>query len=123
MAQMKIETRIKKEKKRLNEIYKDLPEKKKAIAEGVIDRASFMRVKMEDLEEHFKVHGLTEDFQQSERVAPYKRKTPEADLYIQLSTQYTKITTLLDGMLPKVKEQPITEEDVFDDFVESREDV
>jgi hypothetical protein len=42
---------------------------------------------------------------------------------VQFSTQYNKIIQQLDGMLPKVKEQPVVEEDVFDDFVEGREDV
>ena len=48
MGVMKKDTRIKKEKKRLTNIYKDLPEKKKSIAEGLIDRASYIRVEMED---------------------------------------------------------------------------
>ena len=123
MGVMKKDTRRKKEKKRLTNIYKDLPEKKKSIAEGLIDRASYIRVEMEDLEIYLMENGLTEKFQQSEKVAPYDRKSPQADLYMQFSTQYNKIIQQLDGMLPKVKDVETPEIDVFDDFVEGREDV
>jgi hypothetical protein len=121
MAEKK-STKIKKEKERLTEIYKDLPERKQAIAQGLIERAAYIRVSMHDLEEYLDQNGYVEKFKQGAQ-DPYDRKRPQADLYVQFSTQYNKIMQQLDGMLPKVKEQPVVEEDIFDDFVEGREDV
>jgi hypothetical protein len=116
------QSRIRTEKNRLTKIYRDLPEKKKAIAQGLIERAAYIRVSMQDLEEFLDENGYVEKFKQGAQ-DPYDRKRPQADLYVQFSTQYNKIIQQLDGMLPKVKEQPVVEEDVFDNFVDSREDV
>ena len=44
------EERIRGEKNRLNRIFRQLPEKKKKLALGLIERAAFMRVELEDLE-------------------------------------------------------------------------
>lgn len=42
--------RIAVEERRLNKIFKDIDEKRKATTRGLIQRAAFMRVSLEDLE-------------------------------------------------------------------------
>ncbi|MBR0149461.1 MAG: hypothetical protein IJM23_09790 [Lachnospiraceae bacterium] len=117
------EQRIKAEKQRLTRQYKDMPKKKKEIAQGLIARSAYLRVSLEDLEAYLDENGYVEKFKQGKEQEPYDRKRPQADLYISMSTQYVKIMGQLDSMLPKVKDQAVIEADIFDSFVEGREDV
>jgi hypothetical protein len=67
----------------------------------LIVRAAYVKVTLEDLERDLDENGWTEPFQQSEKCAPYDRKRPNADLYVSLSAQYTRVMKQLDSMLPK----------------------
>lgn len=89
----------------------------------MIARSAYLRVSLEDLEAYLDENGYVEKFKQGKEQEPYDRKRPQADLYISMSTQYVKIMGQLDSMLPKVKDQAVIEADVFDSFVEGREDV
>ena len=100
MGEKTKEQRIKKEERRLNKIYAAIEENKKNVVEGLIERAAFMRVQLEDLEEDLKENGWTEDFQQSDKCAPYQRQRPAGQTYISLNANYQKIIKQLSDIVP-----------------------
>ena len=113
------EERIRGEKNRLTKLFKELPEKKKKLAIGLIERAAFMRVELEDLEEDLKENGWTEPFQQSEKMEPYDRARPQGQTYNTMNTSYQKIMRQLHDMLPVEAAKP--KDDGFDAFVTGRD--
>lgn len=121
MAKKTKANRIKAEKKRLEANYADLPRERKAIAEGLIYRAAFMRVELEDLEEDLLVNGWTEPFSQGKQ-EPYDRARPQGQTYNAVNANYQKIIKQLDAMLPKDDKPSGDPDDGFDDFVSGRDD-
>lgn len=119
MAGKSKKTRIKAEVKRLLGLYAGLPEDKRMIAAGLVERAAFMRVELEDLEADLQANGWTEPFSQGSQ-DPYDRARPQGQSYLSMNNNYQKIIKLLDSMLP---EAPLAaENDGFDDFVEGRDE-
>lgn len=114
---------IKKEIKRLEEIYKDIDVKRKDLLPGLIENAAFTRITLKYLAEDLKKNGTTEMFSQSENQTPYSRRRPEADLYNTMTGNYLKFIKQLDDMLPKVVEKPTKKIDFLDDFVNSRDEI
>lgn len=121
MAKKTKESRIKAEKKRLSANYADLPPARKAVAEGLIIRAAFMRIELEDLEADLLVNGWTELFSQGKQ-EPYARARPQGQTYNSVNANYQKIIKQLDGMLPKENVPTGDQDDGFDDFVTGRDD-
>lgn len=118
-----VEERIVQEHRRLMAIYKDMEAPKKSIATGLIGRAAFMRVQLEDLELDLLENGWTEPFSQGNQ-DPYDRARPAAQIYNTTNANYQKIIKQLDGMLPKA-EAPTKkdDDDGFDGFVNGRGEV
>ena len=114
------ESRIKDELARLREIYCDLTPRKKALAAGLIDRAAWMRVECEDLEEDLRNNGWVESFQQGNQ-PPYDRARPTGQAYQTLNGNYQKIIKQLDAMLPVAEKTEQPKDDGFDDFVNGRD--
>ncbi len=116
------QNRIKAEQERLEQNYSELSDSKKVIAEGLIARAAFMRVELEDLEEDLVKNGWTELFSQGNQ-KPYDRARPQGQSYNAMNANYQKIIKQLDSMLPKEDPKAKTEEDDgFDSFVTGRDD-
>lgn len=88
------------ETKRLLTIYSGLPPKQFALAQGLIVQAARIRVKLDLLNKDIEENGLTELFQQSERVEPYSRERPEAALFVKLDKNYQAIIRQLQDMVP-----------------------
>lgn len=122
MAKKKKTGRIKAEEQRLQEIYAELSPAKKEIAQGLIQRAAFMRIEMEDLEEDLAKNGWVEKFQQGNQ-EPYNRARPQGQTYNAINGNYQKIIKQLDAMLPREEPKSREENDGFDDFVSGRDDV
>mgnify|MGYP004670796415 FL=1 len=114
---------IKKEIKRLEEVYKDIDVKQKDLLPGLIENAAFTRITLKYLAEDLKENGTTEMFSQSENQTPYSRRRPEADLYNTMTGNYLKFIKQLDDMLPKAVEKPTEKIDFLDDFVNSRDEI
>lgn len=112
--------RIRKEENRLKKIYKNIKDEKKQTVQGLIQRAAFMRITLEDFEKDLDQNGFVEMFQQGTNQDPYERKRPVADLYNTMNTSYQKIIKQLTDLLPK--DEPKPEDDGFDSFVGGRED-
>lgn len=114
------QARIDKEQKRLTRLYSKIDKKRKAVIQGLIERAAFMRVSLDDMEEDLNVYGFTEMFQQG-RQEPYERERPVAKQYNSMNTSYQKIIKQLTDLLPKQVEQQ--KDDGFDSFVSERADI
>ena len=94
------DVRIKEEDKRLRELYKDLTKETLALYDGLIKRAAYMRVTLEDYEEDIVVNGSTELFTQSERTEPYERERPVSAIYNRLIKNYQIVIKQLQTALP-----------------------
>ena len=113
--------RILKEVRRLNRIYKEIDKDRKAIIDGLIKRAAYMRITLEDWEMDIVENGIVEMFTQSEKTEPYERERPVARLYNTMNANYQKIIKQLSDLVPKVP-KAVVEDDGFEDFVNSRTD-
>ena len=100
---------------RLKKIYKDLKDDAKSVVEPLVERAAFMRVALADMESQLMQYGLTEEFRQSDKVKPYMRKTPIADLYNNYNKTYQTLIKQLTDYLPKDIKDPQSK-DYFDGF-------
>ena len=122
MAKKTKVNRIKAEKKRLEDNYADLSPAKKAVAQGLIERAAFMRVELEDLEADLAENGWVEKFSQGNQ-DPYDRARPQGQTYNAMNGNYQKIIKQLDALLPKEELKLGDESDDFDGFVGGRDDL
>lgn len=113
---------IKREIKRLSNIYSDIAVKRKDLAVGLIENAAFTYIQLKKLQENIAINGITELFSQSENQEPYCRKRPEADLYNTMLGNYLKYIKQLNDMLPKdVEIHKTVATDGFDEFVARRD--
>jgi hypothetical protein len=110
--------RIKQEERRLKRIYKSIDKDKKAIIDGLIQRAAYMRVALEDWEKDIMDNGYIEMFTQSEKTDPYERERPVARLYNTMNKNYQSIIKQLTDLFPKQVAKE--EDDGFDLFVQSK---
>ena len=104
--------RIKKEQSRLTRIFKNIDGDKFKSVEGLIKRASFMRITLEDYESDINENGSVELFSQSDKTEPYERERPVVRLYNTMNKNYQSIMKQLTDMLPKdslVEVNPIEE--------------
>ena len=107
------DARVTKEEKRLMSIYETIEPNRKSVIAGLIRRAAFMRVSLDDLEKELSTGGFTEDFQQGAQ-GPFKRERPAAKIYISLNTGYQKIIKQLTDLLPKeTPQEELSEFDLF----------
>lgn len=113
--------RILKEVRRLNRIYKNIDKDNKAIIDGLIQRAAYMRVTLEDWEQDILENGCTEMFTQSINTPPYERERPVARLYNTMNANYQKIIKQLSDLVPK--QETKTKDDGFDAFVNGRDEI
>lgn len=93
--------RIKKELKRLNEIYRSTPEGHKATLEGLIKNTAWLRVTIEDAQADIDLNGSTEKFQQAKGMEPYDRKRPIADQLDKWNSQYRNNIKILVEHVPE----------------------
>ena len=112
------EAKIKAENARLRRRYEVLPEDSMDILDGLIDRAAFLRVYIDEMEEDILLNGTTAPFTQSERLDPYDRERPVVRQHVQYINAYQKIIKQLDDKLPKV--EATEKDDGFDAFVSLR---
>lgn len=111
-----LDNRIKKEADRLAKNFEKIEAKRKSTTQGLIHRAAFMRISLEDLEKELNENGFTELFSQGDQ-EPYLRERPTSKIYNSLNANYQKIIKQLTDLLPK--EEPNPEPgggDPFDNF-------
>ena len=123
LAEMKSRrvTAIKKEKSRLAKQFKEIDKKNRAVVDGLIEQAAFMRVQLQELADDINQYGTTELFAQGKDQEPYERQRPAANVYNSMNGNYQKIIKQLNELLPKpVKNTEV--KDGFRDFVNGRDD-
>ena len=99
MAKPKKITRIKKEKARLSKLFEGLEKNKRETCAALIDRAAFITVSLEDLEEQLNEAGWTETYQNGENQNGVK-KSAAADVHISLTKNLNAIVKQLLEMVP-----------------------
>lgn len=127
MKKEEFEKRKKREKARLTRIYckeagdRRLNAERKAKLDGLIDRAAFLLVTIEELEKDIEENGYTEMFSQGDQ-QPYTRKRPAADILNSYNTTYLKCVKQIEDMLPKDAGKK-EKDDGFCDFVNGRDEI
>lgn len=106
---MNKEITVESEVKRLTELYKNLPPKKLAIAEGLILQAARLRVRLNNLWADIEAKGEVELFTQSEKTEPYERERPCARLFTTTDKNYQSILKQLADLLPAEGSESIAE--------------
>ena len=93
-----------KEIERLTEIYRGLPPKQFALAQGLIIQAARLRVRLDKLWAELEEKGETEWFTQSEKTEPYERERPASRTFTATDKSYQSIIKQLNDMIPQDKE-------------------
>lgn len=101
------------ERKRLLNLYKEIPEDKLKVVDGLITQAARLRIMLNYMWEDIKENGDYEMFSQSEKAEPYERERPVAKLFNTRDGAYQKIIKQLSDLLPEVKEDTDTPSDDY----------
>lgn len=104
MPKAKKTTRIRREKERLLEIFKDLEPNKFSTCSALIDRAAFITVSLEDLEEQLNATGWVEAYQNGENQSGLK-KAAAADVHISLTKNLNAIVKQLLELVPPAQKE------------------
>lgn len=102
MAKAKKETRIKREKQRLLEIFDGLDRNKLETCYALIDRAAFLTVSLEDLEVELNEKGWTETYTNGRNQEGIK-KAAAAEAHISLTKNLNAIMKQLLDLVPAAK--------------------
>lgn len=94
--------RIKKEQRRLRGIFKDLDQNRKKLVTPLIDKAAFMSIELDELQETLEQDGWITEYKNGENQYGTKR-SPEADTYIALSKNYAAVIKQLVDLVPESK--------------------
>ena len=97
-------TRIKREKKRLEKIFQGLEKNKLDTCAALIDRAAFITISLEDLEEELNETGWVETYQNGESQFGMK-KSPAADVHISLTKNLNAIMKQLLDLVPPAQKE------------------
>lgn len=116
------EARISEEEARLRKAYGSIGAKKKRVIDGLIKRAAYMRIALEDYERDLIDNGSVEEFSQSDKTDPYDRERPVARLYNTMNKNYQCIIKQLTDCLPEEKPRKKSASSEFGRFVQDRDD-
>lgn len=100
MPKITTDTRIKRERERLLEIFSELDEKRRNTAVSLIENAAFMTVTLEDLRKTISENGVVSEYQNGENQFGTK-KSPEVEVYNTMIKNFTTIIKTLCDMLPE----------------------
>ncbi len=93
--------KIKTELTRLKKVFKDLPEDKRKIVDGLIQEAAFMRATLEETRGIIDREGVIELFEQG--VQRFLREHPATKVYASLVNRYSAVIKQLIDLLPDNK--------------------
>lgn len=114
--QLEKEKKIKQEIHKLKKLYKDFTKEKLKAIDGLINRASFTKITLEELEEDLMKNGLTELFEQGEQ--SFMRERPETKQYTTFLQRYSQVMKQLLDLLPvEVAKQ---EQDALTQYLERK---
>ena len=104
MGKPKKETRIKREKQRLLEIFQGLDKNKLETCYALIDRAAFLTVSLEDLEVELNERGWTETYTNGRNQEGIK-KSAAAEAHISLTKNLNAIMKQLLDLVPPAQKE------------------
>ncbi len=110
-------SKIKKEKKRLEETFKNMETTKLKLVEKLIDEAAFQSVTLEETREIIKKDGVVEEYQNGANQKGIK-KSAAIEVYDKMVNTYSKIIKQLCDLLPDRVNFDDTEEYKEDDPAE-----
>ena len=113
---------IEKEYKKLSGIYTKLNTKTKKSINSLMNEAAFMSASLYELRQIINAKGYTEEYQNGANQKGVK-KSSEIEIYNTMIKNYSAVMKQLTDLLPKEEPKVKIENDGFDDFIESREDV
>jgi hypothetical protein len=102
--------RIDTEMKRLSLLFASITDKKRQLVDGLLNRAAYMRITLEDYERDLDENGYVESFTQSEKTEPYERERPVARLYNTMNKNYQSIIKQLTDLLPEEVKSTIADD-------------
>ena len=102
-------TRIKKERERLEIVFRDLEPNKLKTCQALLDRAAFITVSLQDVEEQLNEAGWTEFYQNGESQSGWK-KSAAADIHISLTKNLNAIIKQLLELVPPAQKKGLLEE-------------
>ena len=118
---LSLKKRIDKEERRLRQNYGDLPDDIASVVDGLIRRAAYMRVQLEDYETDLLDNGYVEPFTQSANMDPYDRERPVARLYSTMNKNYQGIVRQLTDLLPKSPPKAVEGSDNLEEFTREKD--
>lgn len=98
------EEQINKEKSRLKAIFKNLDENKKKLVTPLIEKAAFMSIELDILQETIQQDGWTSEYKNGANQFGTK-KSPDAETYIALSKNYAAIIKQLTDLVPAAEKE------------------
>lgn len=101
-VEMTKEAKIKKEIKRYSQLFAGMDESKKQVASALIEKAAFMGVSLDELQEIIDGKGYVETYQNGANQSGYK-KCSEVEIYNTMIKNYGTIIKQLNDMLPDSK--------------------
>lgn len=102
--------RIKREFNKLKKSFKDLDKVQMNFVEGLLQRAAFMRITLEDYEKDINEKGSVEMFSQSAEQIPYERARPVVGFYNTTNKNYQSIIKQLSDLLPTEQREQTLED-------------
>lgn len=103
------EERIEKEVKRLTSLFKEVEKSKVSLVKGLIKRAAFLMVSLEDIEEDINKNGTTEIFSQT-RGIEYERERPCMKVYVNFGRNYGTTMKELIALMNKAVAKEVEDE-------------
>ena|SRR5690606_8769598 len=88
----------KRELARLRRIFKNIPEDKRQLVEGLIQEAAFMRATLEEARAIIDRDGVIENFEQGAQ--RFLREHPATKVYASMVNRYTTVCNRLLELLP-----------------------
>ncbi len=98
------ELKISNEIARLTAIFNDLDENKKKLVAPLIEKAAFMSIELDGLQETIARKGWVSTYKNGENQFGSK-KSPEADIYTATMKNYTSVVKQLLDLVPAVKKK------------------
>ncbi|WP_438766861.1 helix-turn-helix domain-containing protein [Enterococcus sp. AZ102] len=96
-----MEKRVEIERERLNQLFKNIPEEKQNLVEGLITQAARLRTLLDDNWRDILENGEYEKFKQSENQVAYDRRRPIVENYDNRDKTYQLIIKQLTELLPE----------------------
>ena len=113
MAVVKKETKIKRQRDKLAELFRCLPENKQSVAESLIDNAAFMIVNLSELREQINKSGMVYQYVNGKQSNIVEH--PANKVYTNLIPKYLSCMKQICDLLPADVEPP--HKDEFLDFL------